>query len=73
MKTPHLEVILSVFQEQNVGNIRTSLWDLFCSSCAKALGDSEHIKSITVIPTVAPFSDSLDVPLYPKHTILLSS
>ena len=45
---------------------------LFLCSWAKTLGDSDHIKSIIIIPTAtAPFSNSLEVPLHPKYTIFL--
>ena len=50
-------------------NIRNLFRHLFFSSWAKTLGDSEHIKSITIIPTAAaPFSNSLEVLLHPKYT-----
>ena len=53
-------------------NIRNLLRHLFFCSWAKTLGDSDHIKSITIIPTAAaPFSNSLEVPLHPKYTIFL--
>jgi len=54
-------------------NIRNLFRHLFFSSWAKTLGDSEHIKSITIIPTAAaPFFNILEVPLHPKYTIIFA-
>lgn len=71
MKTYYLQIILSVFQEQEkppkcgeILGLHIGIW--FFGSCAKAQGDSVHIKATTTLPTAAPFSNAPDVPTLPE-------
>ena len=70
MKTSHLEVIFSVFHEQEKAAKCGEILGSHLATVANTLGDSEHIKWTTILPTETPFSHSSQVPLHTKHTIL---